>query len=61
MSKTTIILNLIEGMSDEEIAVVGTYDQVLLTKSETGKRDVIEFYNTVAEAEEQASNWNSEE
>lgn len=60
MKRTATIRNLLEGLSPEDIAVVGTTGQVQLTKSEEGKYDAYEFFNTVAEAEAEKNKWERE-
>lgn len=61
MSKSTTIENLIEGLSTEDAEKVGTEGQIKLTKSETNKLDIYEYYNTVEEAEEISAEWLKEE
>lgn len=57
MSKSTKIINHLEGATSEQIAIVGTSDQVQLIKKEEGKPNINEFYDTIEEAQEAAEVW----
>lgn len=60
MSKSTKIINHLEGATSEQIAIVGTSDQVQLIKKEEGQIDINEFYDTEAEAKSEADAWKAE-
>ena len=57
MSKSTKIINHLEGATSEQIAIVGTSGQVQLIKEEEGKTTINEFYDTIEAAEEEAKEW----
>jgi len=64
MSKETIIKNLIEGLSASEKKIVGTKDQVVLTKlikdGDIIVSEEVEFYDTEAKATTAANAWKAE-
>ena len=58
MSKTAEIINLIEGLTTEEIAAgPGASDQVLIIFKEDGKEVEQKFVDTVEEAELLKNEW----
>lgn len=60
MTKSATIVNLLENLTEEQVALIGTFQQVQLTKLETNTPPVYEFYNTVEEAETEKTRWLSE-
>ena len=61
MTKSTEIINHLEGLDEASIEKVGTTSQVQLIKKEDEMSDINEFYNTVEEAETEAEAWEQEE
>ena len=59
MAKISVIINHLEGLTEEQITLVGTDGQVQLTKSETEREDIYEFYNTVELASAEKALWDS--
>lgn len=57
MTKTAKIIDLKQDMSEEDLILAGTDDQVMLIKSETGQPDTEAFFNTVEEAEVAKGEW----
>ena len=57
MSKTAIIVNFLEGLSDSQKAEIGSSDQVMIKLRETDERTKIEFYDTVTQAETRKTEW----
>ena len=57
MSKTTEIINHLDGADEETITKVGSSGQVQLIKSETDKDDMHEFYDTEEEANTASAEW----
>ena len=47
------------NLTEEQITLVGTDGQVQLTKSETEREDIYEFYNTVELASAEKALWDS--
>lgn len=52
MSIQYTVTNHLAGLSEEEIAAVGTADQVVVTVSGDGVRAEFHYFNTEAEANE---------
>jgi len=57
MTKTAEIIDLKLDMSEEDLILAGTDDQVMLIKSETGQPDTEAFFNTVEEADVAKGEW----
>ena len=57
MAKTSVIINHLEGLSTEQKAEVGTKDQVEIRLRETDKLTLVEFYNTVTQANARKAEW----
>ena len=57
MSKTSIIINFLEGLSDSQKAEIGSTQQVMIRLRETDERTKIEFYDTVTQAETRKTEW----
>lgn len=57
MAKTTQIINHLENMDSDTIAIVGSTGQVQLIKTEDNVDDIHEFYDTVEEAQAEAGTW----
>ena len=57
MTKTTTIINHLEGMNEDTKTVAGTTGQVQLIKKESDMPDIYEFYDTQAEAKSIADAW----
>ena len=57
MAKTSVIINHLEGLSTEQKAIVGTKDQVEIRLRETDKLTLVEFYDTVTQANARKAEW----
>ena len=57
MAKTTTILNHLEEMDSDTLAVVGTTGQIQLIKHETNMEDIHEFYDEINKAQAAAEAW----
>lgn len=55
--KTSTLVNFLTELTSEDLAAAGSEDMVMLTKHETDLPDIVETYDTLADAQTAKTNW----
>ena len=57
--RTSTLVNFLLALSSEDLTAAGSEGQVQLTKHETSKTDVVEFFNTLEDAQAEKTSWDT--
>ena len=57
--RTSTLVNFLVELSSEDLTAAGSYGQVQLTKHETAQLDVVEFFNTLEDAQAEKTSWDT--
>ena len=60
MAKTSIIIDHLDGLSTDQKAKVGEIDQIEIRLRETDKITIVEFYNTMTQANTRKAEWDND-